>query len=194
MMNRILGWLAAPLPKGTAKATRVVQIKGNRFFMPSILRNPPDGAIPNPGKSAFIRIPGQPVLLNPATDSIEPLWESRSPHGGTREKHEEHPRSTRGAPEEHTRNTRGSLLTLWLAPRLHLALLTYSSGCRSAGDEARSREATGRHCASNILSGAVWCSSIAWRRRQELRDPLFHQAGASLKGPAADGRSDRNWW
>src|ERR1035438_4869883 len=142
MMNRILGWLAAPLPKGTAKATRVVQIKGNRFFMPSILRNPPGGAIPNPGRSAFIRIPGQPVLLNRARGSIEPLWETRSPNGGTREKHEEHPR-----------NTRGSLPTLGLALRLHLALLTYSSGCRSAGDEVRSREAAGRHCASTSLSG-----------------------------------------
>src|ERR1035438_6500403 len=99
MMNRILGWLAAPLPKGTAKATRVVQIKGNRLFMPSILRNPLGGAIPNPGKSPFIRMPGQPVLLNRATGSIEPLRKFRSPHGGTREKHEEHPRSTRGTHE-----------------------------------------------------------------------------------------------
>src|ERR1039458_6165253 len=121
MMNRILGWLAAPLPKGTAKATRVVQIKGNRFFMPSILRNPPDGAIPNPGKSAFIRIPGQPVLLNPATDSIEPLWESRSPHGGTREKHEEHPRNTRGTPEGASQPCGLHYACTWLYSRIRRA-------------------------------------------------------------------------
>jgi len=34
----MLGRLAAPLPKGLARATRKVQKIGNRFFMPPILR------------------------------------------------------------------------------------------------------------------------------------------------------------
>ena len=54
MMNRMLGRMAAPLLRGTARETKAVQIISVQFFMAGIVRETSNGAIAKIQRAAII--------------------------------------------------------------------------------------------------------------------------------------------